>query len=104
MNTINFNDVQRIQVKKNCMDISVSKYDLFKIIAISLDMVSEVHRGKTLDKILQELYSLGGNDLVEEAKNYFCLKDKSVVAIRTVPISTPEEMGENGLFWKDLRK
>lgn len=28
---------------------------------------------------------------------------KVIVALRTVPVSRPEEMGSNGLMWRDVR-
>ena len=46
--------------------------------------------------ILKNAIKSGGYDFNEP--------EKMIVAVRTVPRRQPEEMGENGLMWKDLGK
>jgi hypothetical protein len=44
---------------------------------------------------LKEAITIGGHDFKEPKK--------VIVATRTVPVSQPEEMGENGLRWRDTK-
>lgn len=55
---------------------------------------------------LREKYSLGKEELKEAITiggHDFKEPKKVIVATRTVPVSQPEEMGENGLMWTDLK-
>ena len=45
---------------------------------------------------IKEAITVGGHDFKEP--------QKVIVATRTVPVSQSEEMGENGLVWRDVRK
>jgi hypothetical protein len=45
---------------------------------------------------LKEAITVGGHDFKES--------QKVIVATRMVPVSQPEEMGSNGLMWRDMPK
>lgn len=45
---------------------------------------------------MKEAISAGGHDFKEP--------EKVIVATRTVPVSHSEELGSNGLIWRDLHK
>jgi hypothetical protein len=102
------------------MTVALSIVDLFDILAEALDNVPEYQRGETLSKVCSVLKQKNvSDDDLEKGKKYLLLREdfkhgfidrqglikrKEIIATRNVPINKSEEIGENGLFWRDLRK
>ena len=101
--------------------ITVGIRDLFDLFDETLLAVPPEHRGNALSafcSLLKKRHNVAQNQideavrmvvLKEDCKNGFVgaggvVRRREIVATRTVPVSQPEEMGENGLMWRDVRR
>jgi hypothetical protein len=89
------------------LDITLN--EIFLLVGEATNHLKPDHKSRVLfnlaDKLKQrfrlgkeeikEAITVGGHDFKEP--------QKVIVATRTVPVSHPEEMGENGLMWRDMR-
>lgn len=89
------------------LDITLN--EIFLLVGGSMSHLKPDHKSRVLfnlaDKLRQrfrlgkeeikEAITVGGHDFKEP--------QKVIVATRMVPVSHPEEMGENGLMWRDAR-
>jgi hypothetical protein len=90
------------------LDISLNQ--LFLLFGESIAHLKTDDRTRILFKLadkLKQKFSLGKEEIKEAITvggHDFKEPQKVIVATRMVPVSHPEEMGANGLMWRDLRK
>ena len=99
--------------------VSLRLVDLFTLLEESIQQVPDEQKGPVLSsfcsllkqkhRIPQAEIDEGVRMLVfrEDCKRGFVspggiVRRKEIIATRTVPVSHPEEMGENGIMWKDF--
>ena len=87
------------------LDLSLN--EIFLLLGKSMNHLMPDDKSRTLfnfaDK-LREKFGLGKEELKEAITiggHDFKEPKKVIVATRTVPVSQPEEMGSNGLMWRD---
>ena len=90
------------------LDISLN--ELFLVVGEATNHLKPDHKSRVLfdlaDKLrkrfrlgkeeIKEAITVGGHDFKEP--------QKVIVATRTVPVSQSEEMGLNGLIWRDVKR
>jgi hypothetical protein len=101
--------------------LSLRLIDLLTLLDESVQQVPDQYKGPVLSRfctILKQEHNIPQAD-IDEGVRMLIFKDdckrgfvapggvvrrKEIIATRTVPISHPEEMGENGLMWRDVRR
>jgi hypothetical protein len=99
--------------------LSLRLIDLFTLLDESIQQVSEEHKGPVLARFCARLkseHAIAQAD-IDEGIRMLAFKDdckrgfigpggvvrrKEIVATRMVPVSKGEEIGENGVWWRDL--
>jgi len=90
------------------LDITLN--EIFLLLGDSIAHLKTDDRTRILFKLAESLrrkYGLGKEELKEAVTvggHDFKEPQKVIVATRMVPVSHPEEMGANGLMWKDVQK
>ena len=90
------------------LDISLN--ETFFLLGNAIAHLKEEHRSSILMKFADNIknrFQLGKEEVKEAIKiggHDFKEPQKVIVATRMVPVSHPEEMGENGLMWTDVRR
>jgi hypothetical protein len=100
--------------------LSLRLVELFDLLDDSIQQVPDAYKGPILSRFCASLkqhnvpqadIDEGVRMLVfkEDCKRGFVtpggvVRRKEIIATRTVPVSHPEEMGENGIMWRDVRR
>jgi hypothetical protein len=100
--------------------LSLRLNDLFMLLDESIQQVPDEHRGPilaTFCSLIKREHKVAQGE-IDEAVRMLIFKDdckkgfvkpggvvrrKQIVATRSVPVSKGEEMGDNGLMWRDAR-
>lgn len=101
--------------------LSLRLIDLFTLLDESIQQVPDEHKGPVLARfcaMLKREHKVAQAD-IDEGVRMLVFKDdcnkgfvspgglvrrKEIVATRTVPVSKGEEIGENGLWWRDANR
>lgn len=92
--------------------------EIFDLIDETIQALPDEHKGPMLSRfcsLLKRKHKIEQSDIDEGVRMLLFKEDwkkgfigpdgavrrKEVVATRTVPVSTPEEIGEDGLWWRD---
>jgi len=98
--------------------LSLRLIDLFTLVDESIQHVPDEQKGTLLNRfclLLKEKHSIPQEDIEEGLRMLVFKEDykkgfvtsnglvrrKETIATRTVLVSHPEEMGENGIMWRD---
>lgn len=101
--------------------LSLRLVDLFTLLDDSIHQIPDEHKGPVLSRFcraLKENHDVpqaeideGVRMLVfkEDYKKGFVgpggiIRRKEIIATRTVPVSHPQEVGENGSIWRDVHR
>lgn len=101
--------------------LSLRLIDIFTLLDCSIQDIPDKDKGPVLARfcsILKREHKVSQADIDEgvrmlvfkdDYKKGFVTPDglvrrKEIVATRTVPVSQPEQMGENGLWWRDANR
>lgn len=101
--------------------LSLRLVELFTLLDESIQQVPDEHKGPVLSSFCRALkhnHGIPQADIDEGVRMLVFKEDfkkgfvgpggvvrrKEIIATRTVPVAHPEEMGENGIMWKDVRR
>jgi hypothetical protein len=89
------------------LDITLN--EIFLLVGEAMSHLKPDHKSRVLFNLadsLRQKYRLGKEEIKEAITvggHDFKEPQKVIVATRTVPVSQSEEMGSNGLMWKDAQ-
>ena len=89
--------------------ISIGLLELYRILQGSTKNIKLEVRNRIMSEVMLELNKRGHinsktlGDILGQINPELRKPEKVIVATRTVPYSWPEEVGKNGLIWRDSR-